>query len=169
MRIMFLLIMLIQAFSFAELKGSEIPDFFVLSSNGQDDLYKEDLRTSGAKRIVLSFFATHCVSCREEFAILKKNTDELKRQGVQIYLIDVGEDIHSKGKEVANMVKKYADNAFPFYFDPYANSLVNFGLVKKNENAALPITIILDSDLKVLAILRGKMGKDFPQILWSEL
>jgi len=169
MRIMFLFIMLIQAFSFAELKGSEIPDFFVLSSNGQDELFKDDLKKSGAKRIVLSFFATYCVSCKEEFALLKKNANELKKQGVQVYLIDVGEDIHSKGKEAANMVKKYADNAFPFYFDPYANSLRNFGLVKGNENAELPLTIILDSDLRVLGILKGKMGKDFPQVLWSEL
>jgi hypothetical protein len=33
----------------------------------------------------------------------------------------------------------------------------------------LPLTIILDSDLRALGILKGKMGSDFPQVLWEML
>ena len=178
-----LLTVLMSVFSFAdghsqrlelprELQSSIIPNFFVLASNNEDELYRDDLKKNAekakAKRVVLSFFATYCVSCKEEFAVLKKNSDRLKREGVQVYLINVGEDIHSQGEKVAEMVKKYAGNAFPFYFDPYVNSLKKFGLVKQNEEAKLPLTLILDSDLRVLSILIGEMGSDFPQILWSE-
>jgi len=52
---------------------------------------------------------------------------------------------------------------FAFHFNQKS------GLLKKKEEAALPLTIILDSDLKVLGVFKGKMDKDFPQILWSEL
>ena len=177
-------IILILFFSFAngqtqrldlprELQSGIIPDFFVLASNNEDELYRDDLKRNAeknkAKRIALSFFATYCVSCKEEFAVLNKNSDRLKKERVQVYLINAGEDIHSQGEKAAEMVKKYAGNAFPFYFDPYANSLKNFGLVEQSGEIKLPLTLILDSDLRALGILIGEMGSDFPQVLWGEL
>jgi len=181
MRIVLLIAVFFAAFSFAEqskrialpkeLQGGIIPDFFVLSSDNRGELYRDDLKKNAEKpkatRIVLSFFATHCVSCREEFKILKNNKSELEKRGVQVYLIDVGEDIHNYGGKVSEMVKEYAGNAFPFYFDPYGNTLKKFGLVK-SEDIPLPMTLILDSDLRALGVLMGKMGSDFPQVLWGK-
>jgi len=181
MRIALLTAVFFAAFSFAEqskrfplpkeLQGDVIPNFFVLSGDNRGELYRDDLKKNAeeanAKRIVLSFFATHCVSCREEFAILRKNKNELEKRGVQVYLIDVGEDIHTYGSKVSEFVEKYAGNAFPFYFDPYGNSLRNFGLAK-SADAPLPLTLILNSDLRALGVLIGKMGSDFPQVLWGE-
>ena len=154
-----------------ELQSDIIPNFFVLTNDNKGELYRDDLKKNAekakAKRIVLSFFATHCISCKEEFAFLKNNKSELEKQGVQVYLIDVGEDIHVYGDNVSEMVAKYAGNAFPFYFDPYGDTLKDFGLAK-SEDAPLPLTLILDSDLRALGVLVGKMGSDFPQILWGE-
>jgi thiol-disulfide isomerase/thioredoxin len=177
MRIVFLTTAFLLAFSFAEqafalpkeLQGDIIPNFFVLAGNNKEELYRDDLKINaekaGAKRIVLSFFATYCVSCREGFTILKNNASELEKQGVQVYLINIGENIHTYGGKVSEMVKKYAGNSFPFYFDPYGNSLKNFGL---KEEITLPLTLILDSDLRVLNVLIGKAGDDFPRVLWEE-
>jgi len=178
-----LLAALLPIFSFAEksmrlalpdeLKQGIVPNFFVLEKNGINELYREDIKNAvkktGAKRVVLSFFATYCVSCKEEFAILKNNKAELEKQGVLIYLIDVGEGIRAYGEKVKEMVEKNAGEAFPYYFDPNAILPKNFGLSKKGEELNLPLTIILDSNLQALGVLKGKMGSDFPQVLWSEL
>ena len=177
-----LLAALLPVFSFAqkstrlalpnELKQGIIPDFFVLEKNGIDELYRDDIKEAvkktGAKRVVLSFFATYCVPCREEFAILKKNKGELEKRGILVYLIDVGEDIRSSGGKVSEMVEKNAGSAFPYYFDPNIILFKSFGLVKQGEDPGLPLTIILDSNLQAVGILKGQMGSDFPQVLWSE-
>jgi len=174
-----LLVALLPIFSFAqkstrmalpsELKQGIIPDFFVLEKNGIDELYRDDIKEAvkktGAKRVVLSFFATYCVPCREEFAILKKNKGELEKRGILIYLIDVGEDIRSSGGKAIEM----AGGAFPCYFDPNAILFRSFGLARQGEEPGLPLTLILDSNLQAVGILKGKMGSDFPQVLWGEL
>ena len=156
-----------------ELQGNTIPNFFVLSADNKGELYKDDIKEAAkkadAKRVVLSFFATWCVSCREEFAILKKNANELKKRGVQVYLINVGENIHTHGSKASEMAKKYAGDSFPCYFDPNAVLHASFGLTKQGEDLTLPLTLILDSDLRALGILVGKLGNDFPQVLWEEL
>jgi alkyl hydroperoxide reductase subunit AhpC len=156
-----------------DLRGEIIPNFYVLESDNVNGLslnsLKEKAAKFGAKRIVLSFFATYCFSCKEEFALLKKNAGELKKQGVMVYLINVGEDIDAMGKKVAKMVNDNAGKDFPYYFDPDVSSMRNFGLVNSKSEAIIPSTLILDKDLRALAVLVGEMGKDFPKILWGEL
>nr|AGS54407.1 hypothetical protein [uncultured bacterium contig00104] len=187
MRITLFTMALLAAFAFAqprpeysnrlampeELRGDTIPDFYVLENDNVSGLYLEKLREKAkefkAKRIVLSFFATRCVPCKEEFDLLKKNAGELKKQGVMVYLINVGEDIHAMGEKVASMVDKHAGTAFPYYFDPDGSSMRNFGLVNNEGEAIIPSTLILDSNFHALAVLVGEMGKDFPKILWGEL
>jgi len=177
-----LLAALLPIFSFAEkstrlalpneLKQGIIPYFFVLEKNGIDALYREDIeqtvKKKGAKRVILSFFATYCLQCREEFAILKKNKAELEKRGILVYLIDVGEEIRVIGTKVKDMVEKNAGSTFPYYFDPYVILFKSFGLSKQGETPSLPITLILDSNLQVVGILKGQMGSDFPEVLWSE-
>jgi len=172
------IIILLAVFSFAEkstrlaltseLRQGIIPDFFVLEKNGIDELYRDDIKEAvkktGAKRVVLSFFATYCVPCREEFAILKKSKGELEKRGILVYLIDVGEDIRSYGAKASEM----ASGAFPCYFDPNVILFRSFGLAKQGEEPGLPLTLILDSNLQALGILKGQMGSDFPQVLWGE-
>jgi len=155
-----------------ELEG-KILNFSVYAINedklNQDD-FKAFAKKSGAKRIVLSFFATWCTNCMEEFALLKKNASELQKNKVLVNLIDVGQTISKSGDKVRDMVSQYAGNSFSLYFDPRGNLLKDFGLVKgKNLEGALPLTIVLDSDLRVLGILSAVSEEDYPQILWSEL
>jgi len=86
-----------------------------------------------------------------------------------VYLIDVGEKIEKFGDKVSQMAKEYAGGSFPFYFDPLGNLLKKSGLVAQNGDFALPITIVMDSDLRVLGVLSAVSEEDYPQILWSEL
>jgi len=155
-----------------QLQGA-IPNFKVLAIDNETELSQSDLKENakkaGAKRIALSFFATWCVNCQSEFALLKKNADELKKNGVQVYLIDVGESIHNDGAKVSEMANKYAGSSFPLYFDPNGNLLRKSGFVQEGGRYSLPLVIILDADLRVLAVLSALSEEDFPQVLWGEL
>lgn len=155
-----------------QLQGT-IPNFYVLSIDNKEishnDL-KANAKKAGAKRIVLSFFDSGCINCWEEFVLLKENADELKKNGVQVYLMNVGESVIKDGEKVSSTVKKYAGNSFPLYFDPDGNLLEDSGIIPENGGKfALPLTIILNSDLRVLGVLKGINKNDYPQILWSEL
>jgi peroxiredoxin len=156
-----------------ELQGSEIPSFFILAPNNETRLYEEDMaeqaKKLGAKRLVISFFATWCENCVEEFALLKKNYGKLKEKGVLVYLVNAGEDLINDGKKVSNFVEKYAGNSFPFYYDQKVNLLTSFGiLANKNEVGSLPVVVVMDANLRVLSVFT-ELGNDFPQVLWGDL
>jgi len=155
-----------------ELQGT-IPNFKVFAIDNETELRPNDLKAAaqkaGTKRIVLSFFQSTCVLCMAEFVLLKNNANEIKKNGVQVYLIDVGEDIHELGEKVSKVVNEHAGKAFPFYFDPYVNLFEKFGLMPANGKYILPSIVVMDSDLRVLAVLEEKAGNDFPQILWGNL
>ncbi len=156
-----------------ELQGSIVPNFFALGLDNETELTRSGLKSeaqkSGAKRVVLSFFATWCVNCREEFALLQRNAARLEEKGVKVYLINIGEKIIREGKKVGDFVKGNAGTAFPFYFDQNANLLKNFGIVERNASQfSLPVIVVMDSDLRVLSVFT-EAGNDFPQVLWSDL
>lgn len=152
------------------LRGASIPGFSMLAIDNETEFTQNDLRAAtkmpGTQRLVLAFFATWCENCRKEFFLLKKHKKELDQKGVRVYLIDVGESIHKDSDKVSEFVKKYAGDAFLFYFDPHLNVLKNFGLIEKTQTRfELPITIVLDTELKVLKVLR-KVDQNFPKVLW---
>jgi len=156
-----------------ELQGDAVPSFFVLAPDNETSLSKKGLATElkrlRAKRVVFSFFATWCDNCKTEFFHMKENAAKLKEKGVQVYLIDVGENIMQDGKKVSNFVKEYAGNKFPLYFDQNANLLRNFGIIDKDAiKVELPMVLIMDANLRVLDVFTG-IGDDFPQILWENL
>jgi len=155
-----------------KLQGT-IPDFQVLTIENEPGLSRDNLKErakkAGAKRVALSFFDSKCINCRVEFALLRKKAGELDKNGVQVYLIDVGESVHKMGENVSDIVKEHAGNSFPFYFDPNGNLLKKSGLVDKSGGFVLPLVIVLDSDLRVLGVLSGVSEDDYPQILWGEL
>lgn len=157
-----------------ELQGNIIPDFFVIAIDNETEFSREKLAAEvkklNAKRIVFSFFATWCVeNCGAEFVKLKENTAILKEKGVSIYLIDVGEKIMQKGKEVSEFVSKYAGDAFPFYFNQNLSLLKNFGIIDRNATGGeLPVIVVMDANLKVLSVFT-KTGNDFPKVLWEDL
>jgi len=157
-----------------ELQGDIIPDFNVRAIDNETEFNRaklaEEVKKQGAKRIVFSFFATWCIeNCGAEFVKLKENAAILKEKGISIYLIDVGEKIMQKGKEVIDFVNKYAGNAFPFYFNQNANLLKNFGIIEREATQfTLPVIVVMDANLKVLNVFTNS-GNDFPQVLWEDL
>ena len=157
-----------------ELQGNIIPDFFVLAIDNETEFSREKLaeeaKKQNAKRVVFSFFASWCTeNCGPEFVKLKENAEKLKEKGISVYLIDVGEKIMHKGKEVSDFVNKYAANAFPFYFNQNASLLKNFGIIERSATQfSLPVLVVMDANLKVLNVFADS-GNDFPQVLWGDL
>jgi peroxiredoxin len=168
---------LLAALAFADLpkalQGDVIPNFSLptldnkLDNRFSRDKLKEAVKKSGAKRVVLSFFDSTCKICMTEFKLLEDNKSQLDANGVQVYLVSVGESVHEKGDIVKAFVDKYAGGLFPFYFDPNVTMFKNFGLGDR-KGYALPVVVVLDANLKALKVLRGEID-NFPQILWSEL
>jgi len=173
MRTIIMLTILMSTLCFGQLQGTTIPNFQTLTIENEPGLTRDNLKEkakkAGAKRIALSFFATWCINCAEELALLKQNADELQKNGVQVYLINVGESIHKDGEKASNMVSKYAGNSFPLYFDPNGNLLKKSGFIQKDGRYSLPLIIVLDADLQVLSVLSAVNKEEFPQILWSKL
>jgi len=189
MRIAIMLTLILTALSFGEgagptkkhelpkkLQGDIIPSFLLLASDNETSFGRkamgEEAKKLGAKRVVLSFFATWCENCRTEFRLMKEHAAKLKEKGVQVYLVNVNEtDMAKIGKEasdkkVRELVEEYAGNLFPYYFDQDATLLQSFGLFKNP--IELPIILVMDSNLRVLSLIK-ETGNDFPQILWEDL
>jgi len=175
------LLMFSTVFSFAEnskklplpkeLQAANTPWFALDMRDGEgtyngvmnNDKLKEIVRQKNGKRVVFAFFATWCIPCHEGLKLLGSKNDELKKNGIQVVLVNVGEKDYDK---TYKWVKEYAKEDWPLCFDKYSNLPESFGLSKQGEDMPLPATLIFDSDLKPLMLI-GQEGDDYLQILWS--
>ena len=136
--------------------------FFAMDAQDGENTYnavinshkiKEIAKQRGSKRIVISFFATWCIPCREGLKILSDNASELEKKGVLVFLANAGESDYIK---VSNWVKKYAKEQWLIGYDKYNNFL--------GSDMPLPKTLITTAELQPLAFI-GKEGEDFLQII----
>ncbi len=91
-----LIVLLLASPSLAALRPNEpAPDFTLPDSNGNNFSLSE---TVGATRkeklngVIVSFFASWCVPCRQELPLIDSLADELKGKGIKVVLINVKED-----------------------------------------------------------------------------
>jgi thiol-disulfide isomerase/thioredoxin len=154
-----------------ELQAGELPWFAVTARDGggaynnviNRDNLKEIAKRNNSKGVILAFFATWCVPCREGLKLMDKKAVELKEKGVLVVLVNVGEDDYGK---ISEWAKQYAEKEWLLGFDKFANLPEKFGLAKQGADMPFPRTLVLDSNLRPLMLV-GQEGDDFPQILWS--
>ncbi len=91
-----LLVAILVSPALAALKiNDEAPAFSLSDSQGRDFSLSE---VAGAARrgkingVVVSFFASWCVPCRQELPLINSLVDELKNKGIKVVLINVKED-----------------------------------------------------------------------------
>jgi thiol-disulfide isomerase/thioredoxin len=150
---------------------SELPWFAMVEKDGNESyngiLNKDRLKTFAAqrksKRVVLAFYATWCIPCREGLTKLGEKAEELEKNNVLVVLVNVGEEDHVK---INKWVNKYAKDGWLLGFDRFNNLPGNFGLSKQGEEMPLPKTLLLDQNLRPLMLI-GHEGDDYPKILWS--
>ena len=93
------LLSLIASPAFAALKVDDSAPIFSLPASSGSDFYLGD--AAGAQRkktsrgVVLSFFASWCVPCRNELPLINSFVDELRSTGITVVLVDVKEDIET--------------------------------------------------------------------------
>jgi len=90
------LIFLIAPPALAALKLNDSAPAFSLPDSSGSDFYLGDAvgatRKKNGHGIILSFFASWCVPCRNELPLLNSFVDELRNTGITVVLVDVKED-----------------------------------------------------------------------------
>jgi thiol-disulfide isomerase/thioredoxin len=163
-----------------ELQAEEMP-WFAFDAKDENGTYdkvinrdnlKEFARQKKYRKVVFSFFATWCVPCREGLKIMSDNSQELKKKGILVVLVNVAEkglEDYSYGK-IDGWVRKnkYFGEEWLLVFDQFSNSLEDFGLQKNGSTEApLPRTLIADCNLRPLMLI-GTEGEDYLKILLKD-
>lgn len=154
-----------------ELQASELPWFALIAEDGEAyssvinrDNLKEFAKRNNYRRVIVSFFATWCIPCREGLKLLGERANELKEKEILVVLVDVGEDDINK---VSRWAKQYIKKEWLLSFDKFGNIPEKFGLTKQGADMPFPRTLLLDTNLRTIMLI-GQEGDDYPQILLSE-
>jgi len=86
--------------------------------------------------LIMLFFATRCVSCRDEITSLQRLTEQLKRQAIAVLAIDVS-DLDLRPKRYFETIPV----GFPVLLDRDRE------IAKARDVYSLPMTLILDKSL----------------------
>ena len=137
--------------------GSKAPTFYLKSLDGGEfflsRLVGEPItgfrKESGKKTVVLSFFATWCIPCKEELPLLERLYREYSNESLEVILIDVEEN--------ENKVKAYVDSLglnIPVLMDYH-------GVVAQKYNVvSLPSLFIINKDGIIELRSFGYKGED---------
>jgi thiol-disulfide isomerase/thioredoxin len=91
-----LLIVLLASSAFAALKPGDVaPTFSLRDSEGKDFYLSDDVgaaKKGNGKGVILTFFASWCVPCRQELPVIDALADELTAKGVRVVLVGFKED-----------------------------------------------------------------------------
>jgi cytochrome c biogenesis protein CcmG/thiol:disulfide interchange protein DsbE len=82
--------------SFAALKQNDPAPMFSVRDVEDKDFSLSDYvgptRKAGGKGVILSFFASWCVACKNELPLINSVVDELKGKGIKVVIVDVKEE-----------------------------------------------------------------------------
>ena len=120
-----------------------------------------DLEQSDGQIVLLHFWASWCLPCREEMTALaefwRHEYPDLAERGLRV--ITISNDV--RDKDLARFADEF-DLAFPLYYDPYSKLTSRYGV------RGLPSTVVLDAEGRVLDQLLGSQNwqaDDFNQRL----
>jgi peroxiredoxin len=128
------------------------PEVNVIGSEAElvlKDLSGVEQRLSGhrGRIVVLNFWATYCVPCRKEMPDLAAIQNDYAALGVQV--IGASADSPEERANVMRFIKETRLN-FPVWLGASASDMQKFGL-----GSALPGTVVIGRDGKIVAIFRG--------------
>lgn len=114
-----------------------------------NDLFgtEQSLAQYKGRIVILNFWATFCIPCREEMPDLAKIQNEYAALGVQV--IGASTDEASSRPKVLKFIKETKLN-FPIWMGATAADMTRFGL-----GEALPGTVIIDKSGKIVQVISG--------------
>ena len=144
-----LLFFLFASSALAALKVNDIAPIFSLPDSEGKDFNLSDAvgvkRRETAKGIIVSFFASWCVPCRNELPLLNSLVDELRNTGITVILVNVKEDF---GTVNALLTKLKVEK-------PIVLSDRDGKTSEKYQVRFLPTTFFIDTGGKVRAVIYG--------------
>lgn len=124
-----------------------------------------DLERSTGQVVLLHFWASWCIPCRDEMTSLAEfwryEYPELAEDGLRV--VTISNDV--RDKDLERFAAEF-ELAFPLYYDPYSRLTSRYGV------RGLPSTVVLDADGNVVEqILGGQdwLAAGFIQLLRSFL
>lgn len=102
--------------------------------------------------VILNFWATYCLPCLEEMPDLAEIQNEFAAFGVQV--IGASADEAEDRPKVLEFIKETKVN-FPIWLGAGTDDMVRFGL-----GGALPGTVIIDRNGKIVRVISGVINKD---------
>jgi thiol-disulfide isomerase/thioredoxin len=112
---------------------------------------EHSLSSLHSKIVVLNFWATWCVPCREEMPLLMSLQKRYGGHGVQV--IGASVDDESTQAEIASFSQKLKIN-FPIWIGATLEQMQGLGL-----GNALPATVVLDRDGQIVGRIIGMVAK----------
>lgn len=129
--------------------------------------FERMIKERNGKVLLLNFWATWCVPCREEFPDLVKIASEFSSAKVEVIGIslDFPEEVRSK---IIPFLKSQKAN-FTNYVNGFKKDDELIDLVNEKWNGALPATVVYDEDGNQIAFLEGKKSYSDFKILLNKL
>ena len=117
------------------------------------DLSGTDQKLSSFKGriVILNFWATYCIPCRQEMPDLAAIQNEFAAHGVQV--IGASADDPDDRAKVRQFIKETKIN-FPVWLDATVADMTRFGL-----GSALPGTVVIDKDGRIAKVYSGVFSK----------
>ncbi len=147
-----------------ELKyGDPTPTAFLRSLEGENFFLSKEIRADSP--IILAFYATWCVPCRQEIPALEKMMTNPKLSDVRLYYVNVGGLMAAdkagdvvKQREETEKVKRHKakfNMTHPILMDRYAKTAQKFGA------ESLPTLVVIGGDGRIRYLHHGyKPGDD---------
>jgi len=104
--------------------------------------------------VIVNFWATWCPPCRAEMPSLQSAWEQLKKQGIQVLGIDVGEDEETIFQFTANYPVE-----FPLLLDKNSRVINQWGVV------GLPTTFVINPEGQIIYRAIGGRKWDDPALL----
>ena len=112
---------------------------------------EQHLRALQGRVVVLNFWATYCIPCRQEMPDLAAIQNEYAPLGVQV--IGASTDVIADREKVLQFVKETKVN-FPIWMGATAADMLRFGL-----GTALPGTVVIGRDGRVSKVISGVVNQ----------
>lgn len=129
--------------------GSEAPGFTLERLDEEGELSLASLR---GKAVVLNFWASWCVPCREEAPVLEGLWREHREQG----LVVVGLDAKDFRRDALEFVERFG-LTFPIVYDGPGDTVTPYGVT------GFPETFVIDREGRIVDVLVGAINGEEEQ------
>ena len=144
--------------------GDPAPTFFLRTLEGENFFLSKEIKSDSP--IILAFYATWCIPCRQEIPALEKVMTDPALKNIRLYYVNVGGlmvadeagDVVKQREETEKVIrhKEHFKMTQTILMDRYALTAQKYGA------QSLPTSVVIGGDGKVKYLHHGyKLGDEF--------